>query len=164
MAQHISNTNYDLLFKVIGKLAHIYDQTNAQQATTFTSTSYLLEQVADQSIWELDTIFASSTYNMNSTVTSGNLSTLAKTMATNYLLSKTVYAYFSVAPGTTIQSVVLALQAGLIADSKTLTTVSSTGIVNFLLLLNPAATTIPQAASSTASYDDSVYCVDAVLP
>jgi len=163
MAQHISDPNYILIGKVLGKLAYIYDQANTNQAAVTVTNTHLYQQVADQDVWELDGIFAGYTTNINTTINT-NLMTLAKTMATSYLLSATVKAYFSVNPGVTIQTVTAALIAGMVADTKKLTTISSTGIANFLHQLNSAlVTTAVEAADTGLDIQDSIYCVDAVV-
>jgi hypothetical protein len=167
MAQHISNDNYILIGKVLGKLAYIYDQANANQATVTTTNTHLYEQVADQGVWEFDGIFAGFTGSIN-TVINSNLATISKTMATSYLLSATVKAYFGTDPGTTIQSVTAALIAGMTADTKKLTTRGSTGISNFLRQLNTTtafgvATTAVEAADTGLDIQDSIYHVDAVV-
>ena len=159
--------NYQLLFKVLGKLAKMYDAAGAGGIGT-PLAAVTVDQVADQDVWELDKIMSSFNQALDGAINSAanaaaQQQALVLRIAGAYLLSETVNGYFTTPPdAATAALVVAALAAEMTTNTVTVTTRAATGIANLLHVINAAAS-IPQAADASATYKDSVYCVSTLV-
>lgn len=154
--------HYVTLFKTIGKLAYLYDSAAAGVTALQLAAAALMEQLPDGGIataWPRTKIIAEYATRIDLAITSGPVAVkqAALDAAYAFLRSSEVIAFFVLTPLPTSQStaaaIVTALQAEMAEDTKTLTTVAATGIVNFLNQLVPTSTWTTEA-DATADYSD----------
>ena len=136
----MTDANYIRHFKVLGKLAKIYDDAGADVSA-------------------LNTLVAT---------TSGPtaLQSLAVSIGGQYLSLNLFYASLTTVPtSTTAVAALVALQAEMAAgvDNKTLSTETTSGLVNFFDAILGSEGTWNTAADASADYKDSVYVVSAVV-
>ena len=166
----MTSGNYQALFKVIGKLSYFYDEAAAGSTADELAFAALFAQISKPDTIANNEIvldFSSYASQINNYIYTGGapLQTALVNAAKNYLTSTLVNSYFVhdvPATNANAAAVVTALIAELTADSSTMTTLASTGMVNFLQQILPAAA-LPQAADASATYKDSVYSVVTVL-
>ena len=161
--------DYASFCKVIGKLAYWYDiagtnVTAGQQALAALMTQVTKPDAPTNNPTVLT--FAAAAPGLNANITNGELAVQANILsaAINYLTGPQVYSYFVAnipAVGANAAAIITALIAEMTTDSKTFTTVSTTGIVHFLEAISAGASALPQSGGPT--YADATYCVVTVL-
>ena len=166
----MTDANYIALSKVLGKLAYFFDQAGGGGAGLQQAFAAMYDQVAKPDTPannEIVVDFAGVAASLEAGINTGSaaLQTTLVRAAQTFLVSDLVRSYFvSHAPASNASAaqVITALILEMTADSKTFTTLASTGIVNFLQQILPAAA-LPQASDGSASYKDSVYAIVTVL-
>ncbi len=166
----MTDANYIALSKVLGKLAYFFDQAGAGSVSQEAAFAAMYDQVAKPDSApnnEIVVDFAGAAQGLFNNIATGGATQQAALVAAGkkYLASDLVIGSFvSHAPASNASAaqVIAALILEMTADSKTFTTLASTGIVNFLQQILPAAA-LPQASDGSASYKDSVYAIVTVL-
>lgn len=164
------NENYIRHLSVLGKLAYIYDQAVAGVEAENTLLSTFVDQYADGTKTTVPAVilFPQYTAQLNQTTINGAATrkSIALAAAAAYLINPTFTAGLTTTPtATTAVAVLTALQTEMGAgeDDKTLTTLDTTGLVNFfnaILVANGGeAGTWNTEADESADYKDSVYVV-----
>lgn len=166
----MTSGNYQRKFKVLGKLAKLYDLAAADVTTLNLLLAVFADQVADGTATSLPDTLLFSTYipQWSSAVSSGAtaLKSLAVSAASAHLISSDFTGDFvSNTPSSPITpaTVITALIAELTTNSSTLTTLAATGLVNFLNVVYGSVQTFPTAADGSATYKDSVYVVATIV-
>ena len=162
----MTDGNYLILVKNVGKLAYIYDQAGSSQSAILTTLAAAWKQMALGTVASWQDILAYSTYAsaLNASLVNGNLQAAIVNLAKQYLIDADVLSYFvhnPLAAGASVAQVVAALVSEMTTDSKTFTTDSSAGLVNFLEQVDAGASALPQSGSPT--YADATYEVNTIL-
>lgn len=169
----MTNGNYDRFFKILGKLAYVFDNSGALITAQELTQYRTMEQAAksDQESADLPEIevLANQYSSWSSAISAGPgvLQTLMKSIATKILTSDDFINSLTTVPASSsINNVLTALGAEMATgvDNKTLTTVSGVGLVHFFnQLLTSGSVTWHTAADGSASYKDSVYVVNTIV-
>lgn len=162
--------NYARHFKVLGKLAKLYDVAAADESTLETLLSTFADQVATGGVASLPAVLQMGTYisRWNSAIDAGAtaLQRVAQDAAKAYLRSDDFIGDLTTVPDTnSIEDVLAALQTeiGAGVDNVTLGTLAATGLVHFFDSMLAAAGTWNTEADATADYRDAIYVVSAVV-
>ena len=166
----MTDGNYIKVFTILGKLCYAFDLATVQFGEVDDILATIQDQVATGSpdsnpvITTLRQTFAS----MEAARDNGAafLKTVAKTGASNFMVSDYFFNKLVTVPASRSAAAVLAaLQTEMSAgvDDKKLTTLASTGLVNFFNAILGSAGTWNTAADASANYKDSVYVVEAVI-
>jgi len=166
----MTDGNYQALSKILGKLAYFFDQAGAGSVSQEAAFAAMFDQVAKPDTAannEIVVDFAGAAQGLFNNIATGGATQQAALVAAGkkYLASDLVIGSFVTnvpAANASAAQVITALIAEMTTDTKTFTTLASTGIVNFLQQILPAAA-LPQAADISASYKDSVYAIVTVL-
>ncbi|HEY3320880.1 MAG TPA: hypothetical protein VGP72_10485 [Planctomycetota bacterium] len=164
----MDNANHIRHLKVVGKLAKAYDNATADATAQEALLAAFVDQYADGTPASLAAIRLMPTYTSSWSGAIGSGSTAIQTMAVNackaYLTDPNFTGDLTTVPaGNSAAAVLTAWAADTVADSKTLTTKGSSGIVNFLDAVAGASQTWNTASDGSATYKDSVYCVATVV-
>lgn len=166
----MTNANYDRFFKFLGKLAYMYDNAGSSVTTQNQARYRTVEQAAksDQEYVDLPEVDLLAGYvgSWKAAVSSGasQLQTLMVQIGQALVTSSDFTAAIITAGGLAALTnksnagvVITALAAEMTADSKTITTVGSTGLANFLNQV--AGSTVATPQSGSPSYPDGTYVV-----
>lgn len=166
----MTDANYIRHFKVLGKLAKLYDTAAADSTTLETLLTTFVDQYATGTIASFPAVqlFPRYTTQWISAITAGPtaLQSVAKNAAAAYLTSTDFTNDLTTEPtANTALAVLVALatEMGAGVDNKTLTTKASTGLVNFFDAIRGTAGSWNTAADGSADYKDSVYVVSTVV-
>lgn len=166
----MTGANYQKHFKVIGKLAKLYDDAGADNTALLALFATTYDQVATGLAADLDALEILNQYTSRyrNAISNGAqaLQTLAKNIATAYLQSDYFVDDLTTEPASrSIAVVVAALATDMSAavDNVTLGTETTTGLVNFLDEVAGAEQTWNTEADATADYRDAIYVVSAVV-
>lgn len=162
------DANHIRHLKVLGKICYLYDTAGSQQSTMELGLSRLADQVAAGDAPSLPGVLTIANFlnAYDSAISAGQEAqqTVCMNMATAYLISEDfrndLVDNTPETPGS-VASVLDAWALELTNDSKTLTTESSTGFVNFFENVLEATEDFPEAGSPT--YADSTYVVAAIV-
>jgi len=161
----ISSGNYQSIFKVLGKLAYMYNMASSIGITT-AEAAILSQEVVSLTTWELDKDLGIYDSQLDAVISQGvatgsqQQSLIAK-IASTYLTSDAFNGYFGTPPNPiNAAAAVTALAAAMTSDSVTCTT--SGLIIALLNVINPTPT-IPNAVDASATYKDSVYAIAALV-
>lgn len=170
----MTNANYDRFFKFLGKLAYMYDNAGASVTAQNNARYRTVEQVAksDQEYIDLPEVDLLANYiaSWKAAVAGGatQLQALMVTIGQALVTSTDFTGSIITAPGiaaltnsSSANNVITALAAEMTSDAKTITTVSTTGLANFLNKVATATIATPQ--SGAASYTDAVYVVVTIV-
>lgn len=161
--------NYQRHFKVLGKLAYLYDIAGSATSAENTVLATTADQIATGNPIDNPSVilFSSFTNSIQSAINSGPtvLQNLAKQIAGLYVQQSLFTSGLTTVPANNSPATILAALATEMTsvDSKTLTTLASTGLCNFLDQVAIATVAWNQAADASADYKDSVFCVSAVV-
>ena len=165
----MTSGNYVRHFKVLGKLAKLFDIASAQTPDLNTLMARLYDQVATGETASLPGVLLLAQYvnSFQSAIARGpeSLAALAKAMAEAYLISNDFVNDLTTTPTSRTGAAVLtALQTEMAAglNNKTLTTLAATGLVNFFNQFSPTSSW-NTAADASADYKDSVYVVSTIV-
>lgn len=164
----MTNDNYIRHFKVLGKLAKLYDIAAADESDLETLLSTFVDQYATGTVASLPAIliFPNHTVAWSQAISAGAtaLQTVAKNAASAYLIDDDFTGDLTTTPAATTAAAVLtalATEMGAGVDNKTLTTKSSTGLVNFFdAILGSSGS---WNTSGTPTYADGTYVVSTVV-
>ncbi|MGD0090597.1 MAG: hypothetical protein ABSE73_11815 [Planctomycetota bacterium] len=172
----MTDGNYQLTFKVLGKLAKLYDLAAGAVSDLTTCLQNAVQQIADQDDIVLDVALSSLAPSVVTTLNNGPTSTQQQVIytANAFLITSSMRSRFIVSgntnPAATVSAVLNALATEMASggggDNKKLTTLASTGIVNFLNAVGTAAGMSVLPTWNTAApgdYPDGTYCVTAVV-
>lgn len=164
------DANYARHFKVLGKLAKLYDLAAAQVTADNALLAAFVDQYADGTPASLPAValFPAYTSQISNSISNGsaNLKAVALSAAGAYLVNTTFTADLSTPiVGNTAAASLTALATEMSEgeDDKTLTTLASTGLVNFFDAIAGSAGSWNTEADATADYKDSVYVVSSVV-
>jgi len=168
----MTDANYIRHFKVLGKLAYLYDTAGSNATALQTLLAVFADQVADGTYLTVPAVklFNNTITEWDAAIgTAGSLTTL-RSMAVNagraYITNATFTAGLTTTPASaSVADVLAALQTemGAGVDDKTLSTEAATGLVNFLDTLLGSEGTWNTAEDASADYKDSVYVVAALV-
>lgn len=163
----MTDPNYIKLFTILGKWCYAYDLCVAEATNLDTIIATIQDQIATGDPDEnpvIDTFRQRIVQLENARDASG--ASVCQAAAFDFIRSPYFTSKMTVTPASTgIEDVLAAFQTQMGAgeDDKTLTTLHSTGLVNFFNSLLAAPGTWNTAADGSADYKDSVYVVEAVL-
>lgn len=160
--------NYGKHFKLLGKIARIYDLSASGSTTLKAAVDMMVEQFAGSGAtgWDPLKLACNSvdSFNLAFTVGSNAVEDACVALGRAYLLSDDFQDDLTTSPAdaTSVAAVLTALQTDMGAgvDNKTLGTLATTGLVNFLNALGTGTGTWNTEADATADYRDAVYVVD----
>lgn len=163
-------TNYPRVFKVLGKLAFMFD--NASAATV--EENFVLATTADQIATGLTIdnpavlMFAQYSNSLQGAINAGPaaIQTMAKTIAGQYFQLPMFTSLLTNTPASSsVADIIAALALDMASgtDNKTLTTKSGTGLINFFDTVAGTTGTWNHTTDGSADYKDSVYCVDTIV-
>ena len=167
-------------FCVLGKLCHLYDIASADESAMKLKTSKMWDQIADGAAgtYEVMDKLAPSQESLDAAIldtveAATKIKTVAVNLAAKYLTSDACAGSLEWGVGepqgpedpNDPASVLICLKAVLDQAAATLTTESSTGLINFFESnwTIPAEPAWPQAADESATWKDSVYVVEDVV-
>lgn len=168
----MTDANYIRHFSVLGKLAYLYDTAGANSTALQALLAVFADQIADGTATTLPAVklFQSAIIQwdaaLGTTQALTTLQTIATTAAASYLVNLTFTAGLTTTPaGASVAEVLAALQTemGAGVDDKTLSTETTTGLVNFLDTVLGSEGTWNTEDDATADYKDSVYCVASLV-
>ena len=165
----MTSGNYQRHFKVLGKLAYLYDiagsATSSEATLLATNTDHISTSLPDDNPSVF--LFSAFTNSIQSAINSGPtvLQNLAKQIAGLYVQQSLFTSGLTTVPsGNSPLAILTALATEMTSvDSKTLTTLASTGLVNFFDAVMGSAGSWNTAADGSADYKDSVYVVSAIV-
>lgn len=167
------DANYIKHFKVLGKLARLYDDAAAASdvAALKTLAMRLFDQAATGESPSYDAVLVLSAFmsplDLSINAVTNNVRATVKTMAAAYLVHSLFRADLTTTPASAndAASVLAALRTDMSAgvDNKKLTTEAATGLVNFFKNVMAAGGSWNSIADASADYKDSVYVVTAVV-
>jgi hypothetical protein len=166
----MTDANYIKVFTILGKLCFGYDLATTQATACDDILATLQDQVATGSPDSnpVNTTLRQTYSSIEQARDSGAnfAKSVYKTGATNFLASDYFFNKLTTVPTSRSAAAVLAaleteMAVGL--DNKKLTTLASTGLVNFFNSMLAAPGTWNTVADASADYKDSVYVVDAVI-
>jgi hypothetical protein len=164
----MTDANYILHFKTLGKYAYIYDTSTADAAAMNTALATTLDQIATGTTASADAeaSFCLSRPNVVTAIASGSTAIQAQMVTLGQAFLKTsqfIDTFASETPTTsdTVATIATALAAEMTTDAKTLTTESATGLINFLEACSGNSPTWNE--SGTPDYADATYVVSAVV-
>lgn len=166
----MTDANYIRHFKVLGKLAKLYDDAGANDTAMRTLLATFVDQYAEGTSASLSAINIFPTYTRQWANAIGSspasLQAIAVAAAGAYLISADFTADLTTTPSATTPAAVLialATDMGAGVDDKTLSTEATSGLVNFFDAVQGAEGTWNTEDDATADYKDSVYVVSAVV-
>ena len=167
----MTDANYIKHMKVIGKLAYCWDQAGDTLATMEAYIAALFDQVftGAGASYDAGLLLAGFHGSLDQAINAGaSGETTRKAMLAHVCSQYLVNALFTndlttTPTASTATAACEALQFDLVADSKTLTDVAATGIVNFLETafapISGPTGGWETEADATADYKDTVYCI-----
>lgn len=163
----MTDANYVRHFSVLGKLAKLYDDANANEATQKTLIAVTADQMANSLSTGLANFITMTTYiqQFYSALTAGE--TTRKEIAINagraYLKDSYFYGGLTATPTdlTSPAAILIAFAADMVTNSKTISTETTSGLVNFFDALSGTEGTYPTSGSPT--YDDATYVVETIV-
>ena len=164
----MTDANYILHFKTLGKYAYLYDTATADAAALNTALATTLDQVATGTTASADAeaSFCASRGNLVGAIAAGATAIQAQavTLGQNFVrTSQFIDTFATETPttGSTVAVIMTALAAEMTTDVKTLTTESATGLINFFEACSGNSPTWSE--SGTPDYADGTYVVSAVV-
>ena len=156
-------TNREYLMSLFGKLAYIYDTAVAYETTQDTWQAQLLDQAATGEPASIPFTDEISLYNSRWTSGVSAIATAVIDICKAILaMDETQAMFVSHKPASTSALdtlTALASELGADHDNVTMTTLASTGIVNFLNTVAGSVLPWNTEAGPGADYDDSEFCV-----
>ena len=166
----MTSGNYERHFKVLGKLAYMYDIAGSATSAENTVLATTADQIATGNPIDNPSVllFSSFTNSIQSTINSGPtvLQNLAKQIAGLYVQQSLFTSGLTTVPsGNSPAAILTALATEMTSvDSVTLTTLASTGLVNFFdAVMGSAGSWNTTGAGTPPTYADATYCVSAVV-
>lgn len=160
----MTNGDYARHLKFLGKLCYGFDNSAASISALTTLQATIMDQVADAALTSLPEVRLLCDYMGVWTSKLSSADGIRQTMldiATALLTSADFISGLTTTPAThDIQDVLDAWKADFTANSKTLTTAGSTGLINFLDQLGDVSA---WPSSGSPSYADGTYVVSAVV-
>lgn len=168
----MTDAQYQKHFKVLGKLARLWDDGGLDVSTMQLLAARFLDQIATGEAGSYATTLLLNPYtvNLDNSIKVGvnAVQSIAKQMSEAYLKSSIFIDDLATVPAnaTLPIKVLEALQTEMSAgvDNKTLTDLAATGFVNFFNSVWAPTLTWNTAADVTADYKDSVYVVTTIVP
>lgn len=164
----MTNADYIRNFKLFGKLAKLYDDATADVATLETLQATTFDQIADGTTATLEAVGIFSGYysRYSNGISSGAaaLQSLAVSIGRAYIVTDEFVTGLTTQPASRsallcVAALATEMSAGV--DNKTLTTESSTGLVNFFDALAGAEQT--WNTSGSPDYPDGTFVVSPVI-
>jgi len=162
------DANYIRHFKVLGKLCKMYDEASTEVTAQTLRLARLEDQVATGASASLPgTEVINAHYNaLKAAITQGPtaMKTATVAAATSYLIGSDFRDDFVTETPTSTSSanaVLTALAAEMVGDPKTLSTETTSGLVNFFDTI--AGAELVWNDASSPDYPDSTYVVDAIV-
>ena len=165
----MTDANYIRHFKVLGKLAKLYDASasSVEEANTLLATTG--DQIATGLVEDNPAMLLFSGYanSLQSAINTGpsNIQSMCRTIAGQYLQLPLFVTGLTTVPATTsVADIAAALATEMTSvDTKTITTKTTAGLANFLDVTAGTTGAWNTAADGAADYKDSVYCVDTIV-
>ncbi len=161
------DANYQRHFKVLGKLAYLYDYTGSETTELEDLLAITEDQRAtgDEADNPFLVVMSGLPVEFNSAIVSGSAAhqTIAQRYAGIYLTNAAFTSGLTTVPAnSSVGGVLAALQTDMGAgvDNKTLGTKAATGLVNFFDSMLAAPGTWNTESDATADYRDAIYVID----
>jgi len=164
----MTDANYQRHLKALGKLCALFDAATASTAAANTLLATTADQFATGLVVDNPAVelLAQNLNSLQAAINSGPVAiqTQCVNIAASYLGLPLFISGLTTVPATSSAAAVLtALAAEMTTDTKTLTTKSGTGLINFFDTIAGTAGAWNSAADNVADYKDSIYVVSAVV-